>query len=643
MQMTIPSLGRNSVSANKKRGRTVEDRLKDVQHETLVAVASGMPLPDVMSLLCTRAEQIAPKAVCSIIRVDSSGRLRPLAAPSLPEAFSQSIDGVAIGPMVGSCGSAAYLGEVVEVTSIRTDPRWAPFKEAALSIGFRACWSSPIKSHDNRVIGTFAFYFREARRANRTEKLIVERCEHLCALAIEHWAANARVRRLAYADPLTGLGNRALLAEKVPAILDRASAAGKHVAVFFIDIDGFSIVNGTRGNQTGDWLLCQIAERLRGFSEGVDLVARLGGDEFLIVQTERDGAAGFEATARQLEKALSDRYVEQTGAKLRVAASIGVACFPRDGTTLDSLMTQANTALRGLRGAGRSGYAFYTVSLDAEKRAQRLLEQDIAGAVAAQQLLIVFQPQADAQSCAIKGFEALLRWNHPVHGPVSPDKFIPAAEASGAIHEVGAFVLREALAIAAKWPKHLHVAVNVSPAQIVHADFAQLVENVLAETGVEASRLEIEVTESLFIRDPKGALATLERVKALGVSVAIDDFGTGYSSLSTLRAFPFDRIKIDRSFVFDMVSNQDAAAIVNSIMGLGRALGRPVVAEGVETTAQLELLRLQGCDAVQGYLIGKPLPIEAYVHVTGATPRAAPRRRTRKKTQASAGAATATG
>lgn len=196
---------------NKLSSQAVEDRLKDIQHEVLVAVASGTSLPDVMALLCTRAEQVAPKVICSVIRVDSTGRLRPLAAPSLPDAYSESIDGAEIGPMVGTCGSAAYLGEPVETVSIKTDPRWAQYRDAALALGLKACWSSPIKSHDNRVIGTFAFYFRTARRANSLEKRIVARCVHLCALAIEHWAAHARIRRLAYTDTLTGLGNRALV------------------------------------------------------------------------------------------------------------------------------------------------------------------------------------------------------------------------------------------------------------------------------------------------------------------------------------------------------------------------------------------------------------------------------------------------
>jgi diguanylate cyclase (GGDEF)-like protein len=604
----------------KSTSRAIEDRLKDIQHEVLVAIASGSTLPDVMALVCTRAEEVAPKAICSIIRIDSDGRLRPLAAPSLPAAYSEGIDGIAIGPMVGSCGSAAFYGEPVEVVSIGTDPRWAPYKDAALSLGLKACWSSPIKSHDARVIGTFAFYFRTARRASTLEKRIVARCAHLCALAIEHWAAQVRIQRLAYTDALTGLGNRTLLADRLPEILDRAQAAGKQVALFCVDLNGFRAINVVRGQKIGDQLLRGMAARIRDGAPGAELVARLGGDEFLVVQTERTSTAEFEQTAKRLSEALAEIYVVDSDVEIRAPSSIGIACLPLDGADLDALLGNADTALRSLKGAGRSSHVFYTTQMDAEKRARRAFERDISMAACAGQLSVVYQPQADAATCAVNGFEALLRWNHPIHGMVSPAKFIPAAEACGAILDIGAFVLRQALTDAAKWRKPLRVAVNVSPAQIVHADFPKLVESLLDETGVEPSRLEIEVTESLFIYDSDAASKTLEAVKALGVSVAIDDFGTGYSSLSTLRSFPFDRIKIDRSFVFDMVSNKDAAAIVDAILGLGRAMGRPVVAEGVETRAQLHELQRIGCSEVQGYLIGKPLPIAAYADLIAGKP-----------------------
>lgn len=604
------------MSGKKSRGRRIEDRLKDIQHEILVRVASGDPLSDVMRLLCTRAEEVAPNAVCSVLHVDSTGRLRPLAAPSLPDSYSQSLDGLAIGPMVGSCGSAAFHGTPVEVVSIKTDPRWTGFKDVALSLGLKACWSTPIKSHDDRVVGTFAFYFRRARRASTAEIRIVAHCVHLCAIAIEHWATQGRMRRLAYSDPLTGLANRALLAERFPEILECANDERKEVAVFYVDLNGFRTVNATRGHKVSDQLLRAVAERIRTACADADLTARLGADEFLIVRTNGGDERALDAMAAALDKALRRPYWLEADVVVNIGASIGISRFPQDGADLDALVGKADAALGHVKRSGQAGHALYTAKMDAETRARRAFEKDVSVAAVAGQLSLVFQPQADASTRAVKGFEALVRWNHPIHGYVPPAKFIPAAEACGAIGDIGAFVLLQALEEAAKWPGHLRVAVNVSPAQIVHADFAHLVENALMGTGVDPSRLEIEVTESLFIYDAETALRTLQKLKALGVSVAMDDFGTGYSSLSTLRSFPFDRIKIDRSFIEDMVSNRDAAAIVDTIVGLGRALGRPVVAEGVETEAQLAQLQRQGCNEVQGYLIGKPLPIEAYSGVT---------------------------
>lgn len=599
-----------------RRAKSVGSRLKDIQHEVLVAVATGEPLSKVMELLCSRAEEIASNAICSILRVDAEGCLRPLAAPSLPEDYSRSLDGVRIGPMVGSCGSAACLGESVEVTSIRTDPRWDDFRAPAMALGLKACWSTPIKSHDGRVVGAFAFYFRTTRKATMLEKRIVELCVHLCALAIEHWDAQARIHRLAYTDALTGLGNRALLAERFSQVLECAGKASKKVAVFYVDLDGFRATNDLQGHKAGDSLLCRVAEKIRAIATGADLIARLGGDEFLIVKTAEQGEEEFVELADALSRHLRNRYVLDGNVEVRASASIGVACYPRDGQNLDALMAHADTALCRVKREKRSGYAFYTREMDAESHARRSFERDVSLAVETGQLSVVYQPQFDVANERVTGFEALLRWKHPIHGYVSPQKFVPAAEACGAIKDIGAFVLREALVAAAQWTNALRIAVNASPAQIVHADFAELVEETLRATMVDPRRLEIEVTESLFICDADAATRTLERLKALGVSVSIDDFGTGYSSLSTLRSFPFDRIKIDRSFITDMVANAEASAIVNSILGLGRALGRPIVAEGVETEAQLVMLRDLGCDEVQGYLIGKPLPIAKYAHIT---------------------------
>ncbi len=386
------------------------------------------------------------------------------------------------------------------------------------------------------------------------------------------------------------------------------------VAIFHVDIAEFRAINDLHGSVIGDLVLVKVAQLLRSAASDCDLVVRMGGNEFLVVKTEAGDGHNPEVRASDLVSVLRGRHRLERGEEITLDVRIGVANFPADGKDGDELLERAETALRRAKRDGR-GYETFDTQMDLEDRRRRSLERDVGLAVERGELSVVFQPQADAKSGTIGAFEALLRWSHPVHGVVPPVQFIPIAETNGAIHAIGAYVLRQACQKAAQWSEKLRVAVNVSAAQIVRHDFVRLVADVLMETGLESERLELEVTESLFIQDLANASTTLRRLKRLGVSVAMDDFGTGYSSLSTLRAFPFDRIKVDRSFVADMVHNADAAAIVNSVIGLGRAMGLRVVAEGVETQEQVAMLRLIGCHELQGYLFGKLLAAESYAHI----------------------------
>lgn len=592
----------------------IREKLRALQREMLVGIASGESLLNVMTSLCYGVESLAPEVICSILDVDSQGRLGFLAGPSLPEVYSRSTNGIPVGPDVGSCGTAIFRKQPVEVVDIETDPLWANYKTLALPYGLRACWSSPIEARDGRVLGAFAFYFRNSRGANDLERLIVKECVNICAMAIENSEARARLNDLAFFDSLTGLGNRATLKNRLGLVLQRAEEMQRSVGIFYIDLAEFKAVNDLHGHAVGDTVLRKVANRLRAVASDSDLIVRIGGDEFLVVKTAGSEETEFELFARKLVDGLSGRYDLDGREHISIDALVGVAHFPVDGKDQDALFAHAETALHRVKRGGQ-GYALFDSQMQLEQHKRRALERDVGLAVDRGELSVVFQPQVDAKSGSVGAFEALLRWNHPVHGFISPADFIPAAEASGAIIAMGAFVLREVCKEAAQWTEKLRVAVNVSTAQIVQYDFAYLVKEVLSETGLEPQRLEVEVTESLFIQDPASASMTLRRLKDLGVSVAIDDFGTGYSSLSTLRAFPFDRIKVDRSFISDMVQNSDAAAIVNSVIGLGRAMGLRVVAEGVECQEQLALLRLLGCHEIQGYLFGKPLPVAAYEHL----------------------------
>ncbi|HYE27493.1 MAG TPA: EAL domain-containing protein [Allosphingosinicella sp.] len=438
----------------------------------------------------------------------------------------------------------------------------------------------------------------------------------------ERKEAAERIAHLAFHDALTGLPNRAVFADHLARTVETAAQGSAPVAVLCVDLDGFKAVNDIYGHPTGDALLAAAAQRLRAAVRGHELVARLGGDEFAIVQAggQQPDHAGLLA-GRVLE-AMAEPFA--IGADtVRISGSVGVALFPDDAADPGSLVKNADMALYRAKAEGRGTARFYEAAMDEALRRRRQLEADLRQAIGGGELSVHYQPLADLGSGAILGFEALLRWRHGQLGEISPASFIPLAEESGFIVKLGEWVLYQACAEATRWTPALKLSVNLSPVQFTQGDLAALVEKVLAETGLEPSRLELEVTEGLLIRDADKAIAILERLKALGVQIAMDDFGTGYSSLSYFRMFPFDKVKIDQSFIRDMIDNPQARAIIRSVIGLGRGLGMPVVAEGVETAEQLDALRAEGCDQVQGYLISRPGPIahfEGVVMARGAEP-----------------------
>ncbi|HEX8624315.1 MAG TPA: EAL domain-containing protein [Allosphingosinicella sp.] len=424
----------------------------------------------------------------------------------------------------------------------------------------------------------------------------------------ERKEAAERIAHLAFHDSLTGLPNRAVFADHLTGTVAKAGESADTVAVLCVDLDGFKAINDVYGHPAGDALLIAAAQRLRSAVRGHELVARLGGDEFAVVQSggEQPGHAGL--LAQRVVEALSEPFALGSDT-VRISASVGVALFPADAADPESLIKNADMALYRAKGDGRGTARFYEAAMDEALRRRRQLEADLRQAIGRGELCVHYQPLADLESGAILGFEALLRWNHAQLGAIGPATFIPLAEESGYIVKLGQWVLREACGEAARWTPALKLSVNLSPIQFTQGDLAAEVEAILAETGLDPARLELEVTEGLLIKDAGKAIAILERLKELGVQISMDDFGTGYSSLSYFRLFPFDKVKIDQSFIRDMIDNPQARAIIRSVIGLGQGLGMPVVAEGVETEEQLEALRAEGCDQVQGYWISRPGPI----------------------------------
>lgn len=426
-------------------------------------------------------------------------------------------------------------------------------------------------------------------------------------------AQHEEIAHLAHHDPLTGLSNRTALAKHLANTLERASASHSSFAVLSIDLDHFKEANDVFGHAAGDDLLCAISRRLQAAAPEA-FIARMGGDEFTLVLTmDERPAAAQEVADRVCESAQGE--FEIRGQHISIGLSIGAAIYPRDGEDAASLMVNADAALYRAKADGRRTLQFFDPEMDRRLRERHALQQDLRSAVAHSELVLHYQPQARIDG-AIFGFEALVRWHHPKHGLISPSAFIALAEQDGTIVEIGEWTLRQACEEAASWASPLQIAVNLSPVQFRFGDLVGLVHSILYETGLMPGRLELEITEGVLIRDRATALSVLRRLKVLGVKISMDDFGTGYASLSSLQAFPFDKIKIDRSFVSGVSWNGQSAAIVRTILSLGNALSLPIIAEGVETEDERVFLMKAGCAEIQGYLVGRPYPIAHYRNVT---------------------------
>jgi diguanylate cyclase (GGDEF)-like protein len=428
----------------------------------------------------------------------------------------------------------------------------------------------------------------------------------------------ARIHHLARHDALTDLPNRIQFLEEMAGI-EMAIARGERAAVLWIDLDHFKAVNDTLGHAMGDAVLKQVSARLWGTTRETDVLARLGGDEFSLLLKPIDGPREAAHVAERIVKAVSTPFTI-AGHQILIGASVGIAVAPGDGSTADALMKNADLACYRAKSDGRSTYHFFEPGMDAALQRRRSIEAGLRTALAHKELRLAFQPLVGLAENRITCFEALLRWEHPERGAISPVEFIPVAEETGLILSIGEWALREACHTAAAWPEKVRVAVNMSPVQFKNNRLFEMVQAALGEARLSPDRLEIEITESLLLTDSEQTLETLHRLRDLGVRIALDDFGTGYSSLSYLRRFPFDKIKIDRSFMRDLSRKGDSLAIIKAIIGLGHSLGMEMVAEGVETEDQLNAVRDQGCNEVQGFLFSPPMPpaaVQLLLEATG--------------------------
>ena len=500
----------------------------------------------------------------------------------------------------------SWLAHVHEDDREAVRARMDDLQQSELELEFRVC----PPGHEMRYVQMRVYLVRDG------EGRFVRRAGVMQDVT-ERKAQDARIEHLAYHDSLTGLPNRTMLMDRLGHALSQAQRLDQHVAVLFIDLDRFKLVNDSLGHHVGDQLLQEIARRLRATLRDADTVARVGGDEFQVVVTNVGGATGAARIAEKLMRALGEPFTLE-GQELHVTASLGLSLFPRDGDSGELLLKYADIALYEAKGEGRNAYRFFSPEMNAQAHGRLRLENDLRRAVERGELELHYQPQLDLALGEVCAVEALVRWRHPVRGLVHPNAFIPMAEETGLVLGIGEWVLNEACRQVAQWQREgltdnvtpLRVAVNISARQLQRAGLDAAVRRALALSGLPPGCLELEITESSVMLDPLHAQSVLQSLRDLGVLLSIDDFGTGYSSLAYLKRLPLDRLKIDRSFIGGIPTDSDDAAIVETIIVMTHKLGLRVIAEGVETLEQRLQLVNQGCDEMQGFLLAHPVPAE---------------------------------
>ncbi|MDR3398434.1 MAG: EAL domain-containing protein [Pandoraea sp.] len=587
-----------------------QSKIQEVlQHKALAAMVRDAPLVEVLTLVCRELEQIAPEVMASVVRVDAEGRLRPQAGPSLPSQYHQMVDGVAIGPNVGTCGTAAFQARPVIVTDIAHDPRWADFRGMAAEFGLAASWAMPIIANDGRVLGVLAFYYRTVRGPDALHERLVDVCVHLCKLAFERDESRTRIRQLAFSDSLTGLPNRSMLGVLAAQAIASAGELNSRMAVIFIDLDRFKQVNDSLGHQAGDVLLRTIAQRLRRALRGADIVARLSGDEFVAVLTECDPER-LDIAIERMRSALT-APCQVDGVTLAPSGSFGISLYPNHGKEFDLLLQRADMAMYQAKMTSPGSVRFYNEDMNVHAQERLELETAMRDALRRDTLQLFYQPQINLLDESVYGAEALTRWTHPQYGEVPPSRFIALAEECGLIGELGMWTLRESCRQLADWRRRgvgIHnVSVNLSPTNFHDHDLPRMIAEALADHELPPSCLAIEITESVLMDHNPSTLRIIDEVHSMGVRLSMDDFGTGYSSLGYLRRLPVSELKLDRSFVHDITRDETVRALTNAIISIGRNLHLTVVAEGVEDEAQRALLVAQGYRVAQGYLFSPAL------------------------------------
>ena len=582
----------------------------------LKMIAKGDLAADIYNEIALMYEERYPGMRCSLLELEGN-TLYHGGAPSLPKAYCDAVNGLENGPDVGSCGTSTYTGKRVVVENIATDTKWENIRQFALPHGLQCCWSEPIKSSQGKVLGALGMYYNFPAKPNDKQSEDLLLAARLAGIIMEREQNQKRILDLAYIDELTGLSSRTYFFMNLAELIKTSKRYQRRFNLLYLDLDNFKFVNDSFGHDAGDALLKEVAARLNRTRRDVDFIARLSGDEFCIVvknlAEDWDGAS----VAKRCLEAIAKPF-DLLGQRYTPSCSIGIARYPDDGTSYQTLIKAADTALYAAKELGRNRYAFYNKRLTelAEHRLKN--EQCLREAIDNEQLTLVYQPQIDLSTGKVSGVEALCRWHHPELGHVSPVEFIAIAERIGMIKSLTKWVLKTACQQAVEWSElgfsNIRMAINISPSYFLDDDLVPLIKSILADTDIVPSGLKLEVTEGL-VQTNDNNVSIFKSLNDLGVMLAIDDFGKGYSSFASLKHIKIDCMKIDKYFVDDISSDEKTYFLIRSMVEMGHSLGYEVIAEGIETQEQFNIVKKLGCDAAQGYLFSKPVEAGAVTKI----------------------------
>ncbi len=610
--MTSKNILQYRIPENLNLNNRQNNRLLYIEKEILEAVATGVEPQRILDSLCHAAESIVENSSCSIMLFNSSRQsLYVRSAPSISDDAIEQLNGLIPGPEAGSCGTAVYSEVPVYVKNTTIDPRWINLQKFASNFDIAACWSHPIKAKDGLIMGSFALSSNEQREPDNFQKRVLDVVANIAGIILQREIQEQALWELAHHDLVIGIPNRILLNQRLKHAIKQSARQNQNLALFFIDLDNFKTINDTYGHKTGDKVLIETSKRIQSCIRTNDTLSRYGGDEFVLLTENITDCYNIGLIAEKILNAFT-KPVYINDKEIDVTPSIGISVYPDDGESADVLLSNADTAMYQAKTNGRNKYICYKPELTYNIQNKLKLEAELKTALLNNEFILHYQPQHLSSSDSSLSVEALIRWQHPKRGLLYPVDFIPVAEQSTLIKEIGKWVLQESCRQGKVWLdrglKLNKIAINISAMQILKGCHTQI-STILNEYQFPAEKLEIEITESLMVQQNKEVLTELHLIQSSGISIALDDFGTGYSSLSQLQLLPFNKLKIDRSFVSDIPGNKNDEIIVKTIIAMGKNLSLTVIAEGVENQEQADFLLKEGCDVLQGYLFSKPLSV----------------------------------